>query len=277
MTPEQHAVIYAARTFVQAAGYEGEAALVESVHALDAAGAAHNRRYDASWHCRTHGRPYGECAGSNTDGFPCAAAPGDGTDPRRWAIEGTEYPYRGGQKLANHAYDEVPGQHACMRYDVESGRCGRPESEHQPQGDGTECPGIGPKPTACGRDHDHAAHPLGRPPMGGDSEPCKGGALHGPHPHDGSICIDCPTCVPAKTSPLADRRQRAREAFWDTSGHTMTGARDGIEEAVETATRVQLSADVMSAARGAFEDRYGGHVGPIIKAAFEAAGFEVVE
>jgi hypothetical protein len=28
-----------------------------------------------AWHCRTHNRPYGECANANTDGTPCAAAP----------------------------------------------------------------------------------------------------------------------------------------------------------------------------------------------------------
>lgn len=76
-------------------------------------------------------------------------------------------------------------------------------------------------------------------------------------------------------SELADRRQRAREAFWDTSGGLMSGARDGVEECIETATRVRITPEIEQAARGAFEDRYGGSVRPIIEAAFEAAGFEV--
>ncbi len=41
------------------------------------AGVPHSRNYGAPdqshWWCRTHGRPYGECAGNNTDGMPCAA------------------------------------------------------------------------------------------------------------------------------------------------------------------------------------------------------------
>ena len=31
----------------------------------------------------------------------------------------------------------------------------------------------------------------------GASDLCRAGALHGPHPHYGELCIDCPECVPA--------------------------------------------------------------------------------
>lgn len=55
---------------------------------------------------------------------------GASTDPRmRWATEGTEYPYRGGDQPPWHAYDAVPGQHACMHFDVNRGRCGLQEGD----------------------------------------------------------------------------------------------------------------------------------------------------
>lgn len=77
-------------------------------------------------------------------------------------------------------------------------------------------------------------------------------------------------------SPLQDRRQNALEAFWDPeNGNTEQRA----EEAIEVATRVKITEDVERAFDIAYmpccrtcSDRPGG-----LKAAFQAAGFEVVE
>jgi hypothetical protein len=78
------------------------------------------------------------------------------------------------------------------------------------------------------------------------------------------------------TGALNDRRQRAREAGQDArSGQWSTT--QAIEQAIETATRVRIDREIEWAARGAFEDHYGGSVRPIIVAAFRAAGFEVEE
>jgi hypothetical protein len=90
---------------------------------------------------------------------------------------------------------------------------------------------------------------------------------------------------------LADRRQRAREAYWDSFGgppvgvNTMSGA--AIETAIETATRVRITPEIIKAARAgwlaASEERtsWTEEPGPRqygrLKAAFRAAGFEVEE
>lgn len=88
--------------------------------------------------------PSGACPGvphrgHTKSGTPCPietvgihqkAHYGASTDPRmRWATEGTEYPYRGGDQPPWHAYDAVPGQHACMHFDVNRGRCGLQEGD----------------------------------------------------------------------------------------------------------------------------------------------------
>lgn len=73
---------------------------------------------------------------------------------------------------------------------------------------------------------------------------------------------------------LADRRQRAREAFYDrcdTGGMVNTA----INEAVEVATRVRVTDEVVEAAELADDD--GAAFVSVITAAFAAAGFEVIE
>lgn len=82
-------------------------------------------------------------------------------------------------------------------------------------------------------------------------------------------------------APLFDRRERAREAYWDEAHAERTGSRD-IETAIETATRVQVDRDVRVAAWQAHEARTAPMEGPddpefvaMLIAAFEAAGFEV--
>lgn len=88
----------------------------------------------------------------------------------------------------------------------------------------------------------------------------------------------------ATPAELFDRRQRAREAFWDTSAGTMTGAPAGVETAIETATRVRVDKDVCAAAWRAYEARTAPMEGAddpefvtMLIAAFGAAGFEVEE
>lgn len=79
---------------------------------------------------------------------------------------------------------------------------------------------------------------------------------------------------------LIDRRQRAREAFWDASGGLMSGARDGIEQAIEVATRVQIDNEIMAAAVGSGLVPAGmprEQQRRCLAVIFRAAGFEVVE
>lgn len=77
-------------------------------------------------------------------------------------------------------------------------------------------------------------------------------------------------------SAIEERRQRAREAFWDgaadesslSGGHPFLNA---LGTCVETATRVKLTDEVMWAAG------VHGATPAAIRAAFAAAGFEVIE
>jgi hypothetical protein len=82
-----------------------------------------------------------------------------------------------------------------------------------------------------------------------------------------------------------ERVQAAREAYWDSFGgpaltadNSMTGA--ALDEAIETAIRVRVDADVIAAALEAY-DRDSidteTNVAVTITAAFRAAGFEVQE
>lgn len=77
--------------------------------------------------------------------------------------------------------------------------------------------------------------------------------------------------------PVVDRRQRAREAYWDarTDGNGMI-APDAVAEAIETATRVKLTPEVAEAFLAAPGDDPDDIWGPL-RAAFRAAGFEVEE
>lgn len=78
---------------------------------------------------------------------------------------------------------------------------------------------------------------------------------------------------------IDDRRQRAREAFYDTPG-CVADPDTALTEAIETATRVQVSPDVAEAYRVRLRELLGKQTPSdelVLRAAFEAAGFEVVE
>jgi hypothetical protein len=84
------------------------------------------------------------------------------------------------------------------------------------------------------------------------------------------------------SSPLDDRRQRAREAYADKSPLPVAGgvmpqaaeAMAAIEEAIETATRVRITPGIVEAA-AATGRGFGFALPMAIEAAFRAAGFEV--
>lgn len=79
-------------------------------------------------------------------------------------------------------------------------------------------------------------------------------------------------------NPIADRRQRAREAYHDHLSRieTVTGM-PAVEEAIEVATRVQVTDEVIRAAFGQGSVLSLPRGGEILARAFRAAGFEVVE
>ena len=81
----------------------------------------------------------------------------------------------------------------------------------------------------------------------------------------------------AAVAALTDRRQIAREAFYDrcdTGGMVNTA----INEAIETATRVRITEDVIAAAVEVGDLTQGTKVAcRTLAAAFRAAGFEVEE
>lgn len=96
--------------------------------------------------------------------------------------------------------------------------------------------------------------------------------------------VTCAECRSPKGSAdaLADRRQRAREAGYDACAVSMPTESESaaIECAIETATRVRIDADVISAACIIGKTYSPGRspreqVREIIEAAFRAAGFEV--
>lgn len=74
---------------------------------------------------------------------------------------------------------------------------------------------------------------------------------------------------------VTERRQRAREAFENEAGypvHTPQSDIAGVEAAIEAATRVRLTSEILRAAALKYPV-----VEEIVKAAFREAGFEVVE
>lgn len=74
--------------------------------------------------------------------------------------------------------------------------------------------------------------------------------------------------------PIADRRQRAREHAWDHYLPAVPGVAAGVEAAIEVATQVKITNDIVLAAKPVVpwlteKD--------LLTRAFRAAGFEVVE
>lgn len=74
-------------------------------------------------------------------------------------------------------------------------------------------------------------------------------------------------------SPLGDRRQRAREAFHDAPALDLLGA---LDEAIETATRVQITPEAVAKAYpSAVTDRDRKLCAPLLAEALTELGFEV--
>lgn len=89
-------------------------------------------------------------------------------------------------------------------------------------------------------------------------------------------CADPARCdVHRGADPVADRRQRAREAGHDHL--TDYDAAPGIEAAIETATRVKVTPEITKAARAVNPWIMQGEAREVVAAAFRAAGFEVEE
>jgi hypothetical protein len=74
---------------------------------------------------------------------------------------------------------------------------------------------------------------------------------------------------------IADRRQAAREAFQDAI--LSNPVHYAVDHAIETATRVRITAEVIAAGESAADRFFSGPIQrhAIIEAAFVAAGFEV--
>jgi hypothetical protein len=78
-------------------------------------------------------------------------------------------------------------------------------------------------------------------------------------------------------SALDARRQAAREAYWDVpGGHTAYPER-WLDVAIETATRVRITPQIILAFTAAAPESLTDDLTAPFRAAFEAAGFEVVE
>jgi hypothetical protein len=85
------------------------------------------------------------------------------------------------------------------------------------------------------------------------------------------------------TDPITDRRQRAREAAYDNPSVSAAAERSAtvsamLDDAVEAATRVKLTYDIVNAAIAADAPyMMGADIDEVLTAAFRAAGFEVEE
>jgi len=83
----------------------------------------------------------------------------------------------------------------------------------------------------------------------------------------------------SKDAEIADRRERAREAFWDgaadesslSNGHPFLRA---LGNCVEVATQVKLTPEIIEAAGAADVDSDGPEL--IARLVLKAAGFEVI-
>lgn len=74
---------------------------------------------------------------------------------------------------------------------------------------------------------------------------------------------------------IEDRRQRAREAFYDTA-YPFGSGRD-MQSALETATQVKITTEMIQSVAVAGQIPYLYQAEKIIKAFCAAAGFEVVQ
>lgn len=75
----------------------------------------------------------------------------------------------------------------------------------------------------------------------------------------------------------AERQQRAREAYYDATDLPEKFSERGFDDAIETALRVRVDADITQEVRGRHPDLMikTTELKSMIEAAFRAAGFEV--
>lgn len=91
--------------------------------------------------------------------------------------------------------------------------------------------------------------------------------------------VTCEACkrlyMDRVVGPIDERRQRAREAFYDTL--ETTHADSAIDEAIATATRVKLTDDVVDRYGGDRFDPTGAARRMVMREVLAACGFEVEE
>lgn len=84
--------------------------------------------------------------------------------------------------------------------------------------------------------------------------------------------------VSATDDPIADRRQRAREAAQDSAQVVQSWAIGAIETGIEVATQVKITSDIIRKFADAYDvSALAAGTAESLKVAFRAAGFEVVE
>lgn len=82
--------------------------------------------------------------------------------------------------------------------------------------------------------------------------------------------------IATRVKLIADRRQRAREAFYDTAGWA-ADPNDALMEAIEVATQVKLTDDIVQRYGTGRFDPEGHARRSVMREVLEAAGFEVIE
>lgn len=80
-------------------------------------------------------------------------------------------------------------------------------------------------------------------------------------------------------SEVEDRRQRTREAYWDSVGPNVRPPSAAVLDAIEVATQVKITDETIEAFNGALTEDHleGQEVKKGITAALTALGFEVIE
>lgn len=107
-------------------------------------------------------------------------------------------------------------------------------------------------------------------PVGGPAFACNADNGFRTSMRDAVTCVACrATFAP---NPINDRRHNARVAYYDSAAKTggIEGSAIALEAAIETATRVRITPEIIAGFRGSAGNYERG-----LCAAFAAAGFEV--